>query len=154
MPQADTETKPSRMSLSEILRLMLAKGGRDYSAVTLSQNAKGGTQIDVTVRTDEDTSIEDAERKASEIYDRLRERYPHEESETTNADAALTRNAKGETQITASLKGADLQAVADELRAVYDGLRMEYPMADGFTAKPGSVALSGSKRGGKGDGDA
>jgi phage tail sheath gpL-like len=132
--------RPARLSLSEIVRLMLTRSARDYSGVTLTQNVKGGTQIEVAVRTGDDVTVEGAEIKAAEIYDRLRERYPHTNGETPGATVTLTRNAKGETQISAELKGADLDDTADALRRTYDKLRMKYPMLDGFTARPGSVA--------------
>jgi hypothetical protein len=133
-------SRPARLSLSEIVRLMLTRSARDYSGVTLTQNAKGETQIEVAVRTSDDMTVEDAESTAATIYDRLRERYPHENGEPLNAAVTLTRNAKGETQISAELKGSDLNGTADSLREAYDKLRMKYPMADGYSAKPGSVA--------------
>lgn len=68
-----------RLSLSDILWLVLARPARDSSSVTLSRNAKGETQIEVTVRTADTEDLAtplDAERVAIEMYDRLRRTYP------------------------------------------------------------------------------
>lgn len=72
-------TKPRRLSMGAIVELLLTRGGGEHSAVELTRNAKGETQINVTVRTSEDGEIEtadDAARKATELYDQLRARYP------------------------------------------------------------------------------
>jgi hypothetical protein len=69
----------SRLSLSEIVRLLLSRTPHDRSSVSLTRNAKGVTQIDVTVRTGDDEDLatpRDAEKHAVEIYERLRARYP------------------------------------------------------------------------------
>ena len=68
-----------RLSLSEIVTLLLSRQQGERSSVTLSRNAKGVTQIEVTVRTgDTHESIPavDAEAAAVAIYDGLRARYP------------------------------------------------------------------------------
>lgn len=73
------EQSGGRLSLSEIVRLLLSRTPHDRSSVTLTRNAKGVTQIDVTVRTGDDDDLatpRDAERHAVEIYERLRARYP------------------------------------------------------------------------------
>lgn len=73
--------KPKRLTLSEILALMLQRGGSDRSSVSLTRNAKGQTQIEVTVRTgnqDDAATAEQAATKATTIYDALRWRYPIE----------------------------------------------------------------------------
>lgn len=68
-----------RLTLSEIVLHLLQRSGNERSSVALSRNAKGVTQIDVTVRTGDTegiTSALDAEREATAIYDRLRRQYP------------------------------------------------------------------------------
>jgi len=73
------DSKPKRVTLSEIVTQLLARSGGDRSSVTLTRNAKGVTQIDVTVRTGDHSDVVtalDAERVATEIYERLRGRYP------------------------------------------------------------------------------
>lgn len=68
-----------RLSLSEIVELLLSKGGGEHSSVSLTRNAKGETQIEVTVRTGDSGEITTAAQAAAEartIYDRLRSAYP------------------------------------------------------------------------------
>lgn len=69
-------TRPTRLSLSDILALMLTRGSGERSSVSLTRNARGETQIEVTVRTGDAETIADAERDAREVYDRLRADYP------------------------------------------------------------------------------
>jgi DNA repair protein RadC len=71
--------RPKRLSLSEILELLLTRGAREHSGITLARNSKGDTQIEVVIRsaeTSEFPTIDDAARKAQELYDTLRARYP------------------------------------------------------------------------------
>jgi hypothetical protein len=73
------EQLPRRLTQSQIIGLLLTRGGRDHSTVTLSRNAKGETQIEVVVRTgesDEVASVDDAAAKATAIFDQLRRRFP------------------------------------------------------------------------------
>ncbi len=79
----DTPGKqPKRLTLSEILQAHLdrmAHSGGERSSVELTRNAKGDTQIKVTVRTgdsDDTATVEAASAKAREIYDALRMLYP------------------------------------------------------------------------------
>jgi hypothetical protein len=68
-----------RMTLSDVVEQLLARGASEHSSVSLSRNAKGETQIEVTVRSDTDTELptpDDAAAKAVELYDTLRARYP------------------------------------------------------------------------------
>jgi len=129
--------RPKRLSLSQIVELLLTRPVTDRSSVTLTRNASGETQIAVHMTGD------DAEREATEAYDRLGALYPSQNGHD-DAEVSLTRNAKGETQMTVSAKTSDrlpsLDAVNDGVREAYDKTRMKYPMADGRTAKPGSVA--------------
>jgi hypothetical protein len=79
--QTQQPDHPKRLSLSEILTLMLQRGGSDRSSVSLARNAKGQTQIDVTIRTgnqDDAATAEQAMAKAVTLYDALRYRYPIE----------------------------------------------------------------------------
>lgn len=68
-----------RLTLSQIVTTLLARNTTDRSSVGLTRNAKGVTQIEVTVRTGDSDAVEtaaDAERIASDIYNRLRAAYP------------------------------------------------------------------------------
>lgn len=83
MPTPDTAAsepaRPKRLTLSEIVEQLLQRSGGDRSSVSLNRNAKGATQIEVTVRTgsdDDDRTVEQAASKAHTIYDGLRLRYP------------------------------------------------------------------------------
>jgi len=74
---------PSRsISRAEILRGLLAaitKTGGGSSHVALTRNAKGETQLEVSVRTGDTAGIEtpaDAMAEAVRLYDSLREVYP------------------------------------------------------------------------------
>jgi hypothetical protein len=76
--------KPHRLTLSQIVEHLLQRGGSDRSSVSLTRNAKGATQIDVTVRTgnqDNATTVEEAAIRAVELYDGLRAHYPMPEDE-------------------------------------------------------------------------
>jgi uncharacterized protein YxeA len=134
--------KPKRLSLSQILEHMLTRGGAERSAVTLTRNATGGTQIEVKVRTGEDgeiVSVEDAERKAAEVYERLQSQYPAEGSHE-NAEVTLTRNAKGETQIDTKIKtsGDGVTTIAEaeaQASEVFERLRVKYPLSNGAVAR-------------------
>jgi hypothetical protein len=68
-----------RLTLSEIVSQLLARTTSERSSVELTRNAKGTTQITVTVRTGDHEGITtalEAERHAVDIYERLRARYP------------------------------------------------------------------------------
>ena len=74
-----TEEAPRRLRQSEIIELLLTKAGGEHSSVTLTRNAKGETQIEVTVRTGEHGAVTTAAEAAAEaqtIYDGLRSAYP------------------------------------------------------------------------------
>jgi hypothetical protein len=142
----ETPAKHKRLTLSEIVEMSLSKSGGKSSAVSLSRNASGETLIEVTVATSDDAdtaTIEDAERGAHEVYARLVAAYPplgaHDNSALT-----LTRNAKGETQVEVTTRTSEtlptVDALADKGSEVYDRMRCKYPMANGMTARPGSVA--------------
>lgn len=71
--------RPQRMTLSQVVEKLLERGGSEHSSVTLTRNAKGNVQIEVVVRTGENsavTSVEEAEAVAISVYERLVERYP------------------------------------------------------------------------------
>lgn len=84
MPQtkkkpAAIEPAPKRLSLSAILEILLQRGGGERSHVSLTRNAKGETQIDVTVRTSDDGSVSTAAEALAEamrLYDLARAAYP------------------------------------------------------------------------------
>lgn len=68
-----------RLSLSEVVELLLARNSAERSSVSLARNAKGETQIEVTVRSGETgdvTTAHDCARVARELYDELRLEYP------------------------------------------------------------------------------
>lgn len=87
---ARTVDAPKRLSLSEIVELLLTRGGGEHSSVTLARNSKGETQIEVTVRTGETEEVRtaaDAALRARAVYDQLRSAYPMA-SGNTGAQAA------------------------------------------------------------------
>lgn len=146
---SDTGGTPQRLTLSRIVEMLLTRGG-ERSSVTLSRTAAGETVIDVKVRTGDDddvATLEQASLKAQTEYDRLRQMYPHS-GDHDGADITLTRNAKGETQVSVSTKTSTLTPDVDLLGGVvqkeYDRLRSAYPMADGTTAKAGTVNPGGT----------
>lgn len=76
-----TPDHPQRVTLSEVVRSQLQALQRthgDHSSVELTRNAKGDTQIRVSVSTRPDgiDTPEDAAARAVAIYDGLAERYP------------------------------------------------------------------------------
>lgn len=73
--------RPRRLTQSEIVdRLLhaLNRGGQEHSTIELVRNAKGDTQIKVSVRTGEGDieTVEQARMKAEEQFDHLRALYP------------------------------------------------------------------------------
>lgn len=73
------QARTRRMTMTELVGLLLNRGASERSSVTLTRNAKGETQIEVVVRTAETAdvqTVEDATDKAIAVYDRLRNRYP------------------------------------------------------------------------------
>lgn len=70
-----------RVTLSEIVRAQLAaleRVPREHSTVALSRNAKGLTQIEVSVRTGDEgiDTLADALELARRLYDELSAAYP------------------------------------------------------------------------------
>ena len=129
-------TRPKRMSLSEVLELVLTRSSGDRSTVALSRTASGEVVIDVKVSAE---TVEQAGEMAHAEYERLRELYPRTD-EPSEPTVTLSRNAKGDTQI--EFKGQGWEAT----EAGYDRARMKYPMANGLTARPGTVDLDAGKR--------
>lgn len=80
-PATPQPEPPHRLTLSVLVPQLvaaLAKGHGEHSSVELTRNARGDTQIRVSVRTDEagiDTP-EQAAARAVALYDSLRQRYP------------------------------------------------------------------------------
>ena len=140
------QTRHKRLSMSEILAMTLAKGAAKRSSVTLTRSASGDVQIEVVVSTDDHSvmTIEDAETMAQIVFDRLTVSYPHA-ADREQASVALSRNAKGETQVEVSARTGSqttrtLETLTDVVVTTYDKVRARFPMANGTSAKPGSVA--------------
>ena len=136
---------PKRLTLSQIVEMLLTRGVGERSSVKITRTASGDTTIDVMVRTGDDgetLTVADAEAKAAAVYDRLSALYPPRDL-PGGGEVTLTRNAKGETQVSVEVKtGEDVRTVGEAgatAQREYDRLRMKYPMANGLTAKPGSV---------------
>jgi hypothetical protein len=75
----DIDALPRRLTQAQIIGMLLTRGSREHSSVALSRNAKGETQVEVTVRTgesDEIDTVDAAAAKAAELYDQLRRRFP------------------------------------------------------------------------------
>lgn len=145
----EVEERPKRLSLSQIVEMLLTRSSTERSVVTLTRNASGETQIEVTVRTGDDgetVTVEDAEEKARSVYERLRQSYPVA-SGHDNAVVELTRNAKGETQIEVQVRTSaggrleTIQAARDEVTSVFGSLRSRFPLSFGpHEGWPGAAA--------------
>jgi hypothetical protein len=68
--------KPHRLSLSDILGMVLSRGSGEHDKVALGRSARGETTIEVEVRTRDNETVLDAEKRATEVYERLRGKYP------------------------------------------------------------------------------
>lgn len=134
-PKAET---PKRLTLSEIVDRLLTRpaGG---SHVSVSRNAKGDVQIDVSVRVldeGEVTTLEAAKARAVELYDELAALYPLAAT-GDNAEVSLTRNAKGETQVAVEVKsvgergGETLEDAGERAATLYESLRARFPTLTG-----------------------
>ena len=77
-PAGQAGERPRRLTQSEIIQQLLAKGSSEHHSISLSRNAKGETQIEVVIRSggDDAPTATDAEQLATGIYDRLRAKYP------------------------------------------------------------------------------
>ena len=143
---APEPTPAKRLTLSQIVERLIDRPSRSHSSVSLSRSTTGAIGIDVSVAVGDEgdaATVEEAAQKASALFSELRADFPEPEPHD-QAEVSLTRNAKGETQMSVSAKthGAGIAKLSDleaEVRKVYDGTRMKYPMADGHSAKPGSV---------------
>jgi hypothetical protein len=85
-----------RLTLSQIVTMLLERGGGEHHSVTLARNAKGETQIEVVVRARADSEIktpDEALAKAVELYNQACELYPP--LEQAPQIAALERAAQG-----------------------------------------------------------
>jgi hypothetical protein len=80
-----SETTPRRLRAADVIdqqqatiAALLERGGGENSSVSLTRNARGQTQIEVTVRTDRDqvTTADQAWAKAQELYDAACTAYP------------------------------------------------------------------------------
>lgn len=119
--------RPKRLTLSEIVEMLLTRSS-DRNSVALTRTASGDVHIEVKATAE---TLEQAGELAQAELERLQALYPHREAVPT---VSLTRNAKGDTQV--DVKGSGYETV----QADYDRARSAYPMANGLTAKPGSVA--------------
>jgi len=153
--------KPKRLSLSEILELLLTRERPQHSGVTLSRGRQGETLVEVTVKVGDEgvTSPADAETMAREMYDRLTGEYPAANGTYAGSSIDLSRNAKGEPQLGVTIKAgdnADAHGLAlAEAAAIeaFDRLRTRYPMSSGLTgASPEPVARGSRSKGGEGGG--
>jgi hypothetical protein len=130
--------RPKRLSLSQIVEMLLSRHAGERSSVKLSRSASGDTHIEVAVRTGDDSetqTVEQAETKAVEVYDRLLELYPPSEA-PEDGSVTLTRNAKGETQIAVDVKTSPLGAptvldAEQQATEIYERERARFPLADG-----------------------
>lgn len=82
---SEPTTPPQRIRAADliaeqrsVIHALLERGGGENSSVTLTRNAKGETQIEVTVRTDAHliTTADLAAAKAQELYDAAATAYP------------------------------------------------------------------------------
>lgn len=146
----DVAEKPKRLSLSQIVELLLARGDGARSTVTLARNASGETQIEVTVRTGDDgtATVEDAEGRARDVYDRLRTVYPLGTDDQEGASVELSRNARGETQIGVTVRTggtiATVSAAQDAATDTFRALRGRFPLSTGSLAGAVAAAPDGS----------
>jgi hypothetical protein len=119
-----------RMTLSQVLEHLLTRSGT-ASTVTITENTRGETSFEVAARAE---TVEDAERQAVEVYERLHARFPASRDDTA-ASVALTRNAKGETQIATEHKRTGgpraLVHLLDNAAGDFEHLRARFPLADG-----------------------
>lgn len=90
-PVTPTEAeRRRRLTQSEIIEYLLMRGGSDKSSVSITRNAKGGHQLEVTGRTADEEgmrTIGEVADTVAGLYDRLRLRYPIEGDDTPNAAA-------------------------------------------------------------------
>lgn len=128
---AQETTRPKRLSLSEILEMVLTRSG-DRPAVSLTRTASGVVVIDVKASGE---TIAEAGAEAEAEMARLAALYPRSDHGSEPV-VNLSRNAKGDTQL--DIKGVGWAFT----KTVYDKARMAYPMVDGYTARPGTVAGS------------
>lgn len=150
MATTEPAPKSKRLTLSDVLEKVLTRG-HDRSSVTLGLTALGRPVLEVVVRTAEGEDVSDAERQATEVYDRLVARYVLEETNGTGGGSAgLTRNAKGETQIEVVARTSEHESLADAEKLAsdtFDRLRRTYPMSTGYVgaAPKEPAAEKGSK---------
>lgn len=128
--------RPKRLSLSEILEMVLTRRS-DQPSVSLTRTASGEVVIDVKVAAE---TIAEAGSAAEAEMERLAALYPRSE-QSHEPTVGLSRNAKGDTQL--EIKGVGWAYT----KTFYDNARMAYPMASGYTARPGTVADDPPKSG-------
>lgn len=135
--------RPKRLSLSQVLEMVLSRPTRTHPSVTLNYTTSGAVTWSIDTPAEEDETLAETAERVAAVHEQLLERFPAG-GDHDAAEASFTRNAKGETQIAVSGKTTAQTATLDELvaklRKAYDATRAQYPMADGMTAKPGSVS--------------
>ena len=131
---AEVSVRAKRLTLSEILEMVLTRSAGDRSTVSISRSASGDVAIDVKVSAE---TVDQAGELAEAEYNRLCAAYPGRDH-TATPTVALVRNAKGETQV--DVKGSGWE----QTQKVYDSARARYPMLDGRTAAPGTVNPGGA----------
>jgi hypothetical protein len=87
-----------RLTLSEIVERLLSRGSGERSSVSLTRNAKGETQIEVVVRTNDETetTIDQALAKAVDVYDQLRRQYPMLDGHTARPGSVAAPTERGD----------------------------------------------------------
>ena len=125
----DETPRPKRLTLSDVLSMVLTRptGG---PTVSLTRTAAGDVTFDVRATAD---TLAEAGQLAEAEFNRLDALYPRKVTDHQPA-VSMSRNAKGDTQL--EVKGVGLDATI----AAYDKARGRYPMGNGATARPGSVA--------------
>lgn len=82
MPKKSSPETPRRLTYSSMIELLVGALHRgiptERSHVKLTRNARGDTQLEVSVRTGEDgiETVDQAVAKATSVYDQLRIDYP------------------------------------------------------------------------------
>jgi endonuclease/exonuclease/phosphatase family metal-dependent hydrolase len=110
------------MTISRALEMALTRNAGPRNVVTLELDRDGIVTPKVTATHDD---LEEAERMAAAAMVRLQEAFPPPAKNGAEPlKVELTRNAKGETQI--SVKGDDAEALVR-----YKQLRAEFPLNDG-----------------------
>jgi hypothetical protein len=96
--------KATRLSLSDILALMLTRNAGEHDSVTLKLNAKGETQPEVTARSRDGEDLAETAARVTATYDALCEQYRMADS------LELRYTATGETLVAGTVAAPRIQA--------------------------------------------